>query len=87
MTLWPVVLPFDRAMEGVRVHGCLAHKKQPLPLGPPYDPRYSPTVGFQEGCVSYARGTPLLWWVGGRALRTLSRSGRGGSVEAPISYP
>ena len=27
------------------VQGYLAHKKQPPPLGPPYDPRYSPTVG------------------------------------------
>ena len=25
--------------------GYLAHKKLPPPLGPPYDPRYSPTVG------------------------------------------
>ena len=27
------------------MQGYLAHKKQPPPLGPPYDPRYSPTVG------------------------------------------
>ena len=27
------------------VKGCLAHKKQPSPPGPPYEPRYSPTVG------------------------------------------
>ena len=30
-----------------RLQGYLAHKKQPHPLGPPYDPRYSPTVGSQ----------------------------------------
>ena len=29
----------------VPVQGYLALKKQPQPLGPPYDPRYSPTVG------------------------------------------
>jgi len=27
-----------------RAKAC-AHKKQPLPLGTPYDPRHSPTVG------------------------------------------
>ena len=34
------------------LQGYLAHKKQPLPLGPPYDPRYSPPVESQEGDVS-----------------------------------
>ena len=29
----------------VRLQGYLAPKKQPNPLGPPYDPGYSPTVG------------------------------------------
>ena len=28
------------------------------PLGPPYDPRNSPTAGLQEGGVSDERGTP-----------------------------
>jgi len=36
-----------------------AHKKCPLPLGPPYDPRYSPTVGSYGGSVSYEQGTPV----------------------------
>ena len=27
------------------LQGYLAHKKQPPPIGPPYDPRYSPTPG------------------------------------------
>ena len=27
------------------LQGYLARKKQPSPLGPPYDPKYSPTVG------------------------------------------
>ena len=42
------------------VQGCLAHKKQPPtpPLGPPEDPRHSPTVGFW-GVVSYGQGTPV----------------------------
>ena len=29
----------------VKVQGYLAHKKQPPPLGPPYDPTCNPTVG------------------------------------------
>ena len=37
----------------------LAHKKEPPSLGPPYDPRYSPTVGSWEGGVSYGRGAPV----------------------------
>ena len=36
-----------------------ADEKQPPPLGPPYDPRYSPIVGSQEGGVSYERGAPV----------------------------
>ena len=28
-----------------RVQSYLAHKKNPSPLGPPYEPRHSPTVG------------------------------------------
>ena len=42
------------------VPGYLAHKKQPPPLGPPYDPMYSPTAGSYEGGVSYERGTPVF---------------------------
>jgi len=30
----------------IQVQGYLAHKKQHPLLGPPQDPRYSPTVGF-----------------------------------------
>ena len=55
--------------RGQQVQGYLAHKKQPPPLGPPYDLGYSPTVGSWEGGVSYERGTP-------RGLRYLS-SGEG----------
>jgi hypothetical protein len=39
--------------------GYLAHEKQPPYLGPPYDSRYSPTVGFWGGGVSYERGIPV----------------------------
>ena len=42
------------------VQGYLAHKKHPTSLGPPYDPRHSPTVGSYEGAVSYERGTPVV---------------------------
>ena len=41
------------------LQGYLAHKKQRLPLGPPYDPRHSPTAGSQGGVVSYERDTPV----------------------------
>ena len=41
------------------LQGYLAHKKQPPSLGPPYGPRHSPTVGFKEGVVYHARGTPV----------------------------
>ena len=43
-----------------RLQGYLAHKKQSPPLGPPYRPRLSPTVGSKEGggflCARYADG-------------------------------
>ena len=49
-------------IEGVReisstvhVQGHLAHKKTPIPLGPPWDPRNRPTVGSQGGAFSYVR--------------------------------
>ena len=46
-------------MNRVSSQGYLAHEKVPSPLGPPLDPRYSPTAGSQEGGVSYARSTPV----------------------------
>ena len=47
-------------MGGQRVvQGCLAHKNQQPPQGPPYGPRHRPPVGSQEGVVSYERGTPV----------------------------
>ena len=41
------------------LQGYLAHKKAPTPLGPPWDPRPSPTAGSWGGAVSYERGTPV----------------------------
>ena len=41
------------------LQGYLAHKEQPSPLGPPYDPGYGPTVGSYEGGVSHKRGTSV----------------------------
>ena len=41
-----------------QLQGYLAHKKTPTPLGHPYGPRHSPTVGSKGGAVSYERGTP-----------------------------
>ena len=35
------------------VQECLAHRKHPPSLGPPYGTRHSPTVGSQEWVVSY----------------------------------
>ena len=43
----------------VGLQGHLAHEKTPTPLGPPYDPRYGPTVGSWEGGVADGRGTPV----------------------------
>ena len=43
----------------VSLQGYLAHEKTLTPLGPPYDPRYSPTVGSWEGGVFDWRGTPV----------------------------
>ena len=35
----------QRSQRGLHLQGYLAHKKTPTPLGPPWDPRYWPTVG------------------------------------------
>ena len=43
------------------VQGYLAHKKVLTPLGPPQEPRHSPTVVSEGGAVSYARGTPVFF--------------------------
>ena len=37
----------------------LAHKSHPPSLGLPYGLRQSPTLGSEEGVVSYERGTPV----------------------------
>jgi len=34
-------------------------RNRPPPLGPPYEPRYGPTVGSYGVAVSYKRGTPV----------------------------
>jgi len=44
----------------ISVQGYLAHKKPPLPLGPPYGPRRGPTVGCKGGAVAYERGNPVV---------------------------
>ena len=43
----------------LNLQGCLAHKKQPPPPGPPFAPRHSHTVGSQGGAVYYERGTSV----------------------------
>jgi len=47
--------------------------------GTPHDPRYSPTVGSEEGGVSYERGTLRAWYPGIR-VRCGHASGRWGTV-------
>ena len=37
----------------------LAHKKPPLSLGTPQEPRHGPTEGSYGVAVSYKRGTPV----------------------------
>ena len=44
---------------GEGLQGCLAHKKQTPLLGPPQDPRHSPTVGAWRGADSYEPGIPI----------------------------
>jgi len=43
------------------LQGYLTHKKTPNPLGPPEDPRQTPTVVFWGGAFSCKRGTPVAW--------------------------
>ena len=45
LTVLCVPSSLDVCAEYARLQGYLAHKKTPLPLGPPYDPKYSPTIG------------------------------------------
>ena len=45
--------------QHLQIHGYLAHKKPPPPLGPPSGPTDSPTVGSYGEAVSYGRGTPV----------------------------
>ena len=59
-----VAVSYERGMP---VQGYLAHKKQPPSLGPPKDPRYSPTVGFYGGGGSYERDTPVMAFSGREA--------------------
>ena len=41
-----------------QVQGCLAHKKTPTPLGPPYEPRHGRTQGSYGVTFFDERGTP-----------------------------
>ena len=41
------------------IQGHLAHKKQPLRLGPPKDPKHGRSVGFEGRAFSYEPGTPV----------------------------
>ena len=50
---WP---PFPQSAS----QGYLAHKKQPYPLGPPWDLRFSLTVGSWEEGVFYESDTPAV---------------------------
>ena len=56
-------------------------------LGPPYDPRYGPTVGSYEGGVSYERGTPVASYLPvltGAAL--FGGLPRGGRIDMSINF-
>ena len=54
------------------LQGYLAHKKTLTPIGPRQGPMYSPTVGSEEGGVSYERGAPVRELVVIPALRSVS---------------
>ena len=51
----PPLHPLDL---GMHVQGHLADKKEPPPLGPPYDPRYSSTVGPRRGILLMGNLSP-----------------------------
>ena len=53
--------PLDDYMAlGRGLQGYLAHMKTHPPLGPPYVPRYSPSVGSKAVAFIYERCTPAL---------------------------
>ena len=60
-----VILPRPREC----LQGYLAHNKQPPPLGPPQDPRYSSTEGSSEG-VFYMIEVPLYLETSNTRTRT-----------------
>ena len=48
------------AANSASLQGYLAHKKPPLPLRPPCEPRHGPAVGSYGVVVSDKRGTPVI---------------------------
>ena len=49
----------DAVFSIVNYRGISPVRNSPPPLGPPQDPRHSPSQGSWEGGVSYERGTTL----------------------------
>ena len=48
-----------RTLNPKPLHGYLAHKKTPTPLGAPQDPRHRPTVRSKGVAFSCKRGNPV----------------------------
>jgi hypothetical protein len=49
----------SKSVVGI-LQGYLAHKKTPIPLGLPQNPRHRPTVGSWGEVVFYERGAPVV---------------------------
>jgi hypothetical protein len=57
--------------------------KPPTPLGPPYGPRHSPTVGSYGEAVSNERGMPVLKTLGPHFASVISPQGNHLTVISP----
>ena len=69
-------------MNGVQ--GYLAHKKTPLPLGLPWDPRRSPAVGSYG--VAFLISEVLLYAPLVACAATLSRFLRSNTLQGCLAY-
>ena len=73
--------------EAKPLQGYLAHKTQPPPLGPPYEPGHDPTVGSYGVAVSHKQGTPVNqmyfsdMWIFDYAANTWSPFEKGASQK------
>jgi len=67
------------------LHGHLAHKKTPTPLGPPWDPRHMPPVGSEGGGCFLISEVPL-YIPAAPGIRKRSATGVPRSQESASSW-